>query len=163
MIVICDTSCISALIQVDLTDILPKLFGEIIVPEPVYSELQALNDFGSGMPEISLTPWLKIKIAAPNNLLARLLTELDEGEAHAIALAVELNADLLIIDERRGRAVAESLKIPYTGLGGVLIRAKTFGLIKEVKVVLDRIEREAKFYLSEKARNVILKAAGETI
>ena len=76
---------------------------------------------------------------------------------------MELKADLLIIDERKGRLMAQSLHLAYTGLGGVLIRAKAMGLIPEVKECLDRIEREANFFLSKDAREVILRAAGEAV
>lgn len=109
MIVISDTSCISAFIQTGLTNLLPQLFGEVIIPETVLKELQVLSDFGVDVSWLPTTPWLKVKRATPNALLAQLLNDLDEGEAHAIALAVELNADLLIIDERKDRHVAESL------------------------------------------------------
>lgn len=161
MIVISDTTCISALIQTGLTDLLPALFGEVIIPESVLHELQALSDFGVDVSLLSTSPWLKMKRAQPNALLTQLLTNLDEGEAYAIALAVELKADLLIIDERKGRLMAQSLQLTYTGLGGVLIRAKAMGLIAEVNAVLDRIEKEAHFFLSKSAREVILRAAGE--
>lgn len=163
MIVISDTSCISAFIQTDLTSLLPQLFGEVIVPEPVLLELQALSDFGIDVSWLPAAAWLKVKKATPNALLTQLLSNLDEGEAHAIALSVELNADLLIIDERKGRQVAESLHLAYTGLGGILLRAKSVGLIPEVKTILDRIEQEAYFFLSKGARDVILRAAGEII
>ena len=161
MIVVSDTSCLSALIQTGQTELLPQLFGEVIIPEPVFRELQALSDFGVDVSLLSAAPWLKIMKATPNALLSGLLTNLDEGESHAIALSIELSAELLIIDERKGRKMAESLHLTYTGLGGVLLRAKALGLIPHVKEMLDRIEKEAGFFLSTNARAVILKAAGE--
>ena len=57
---------------------------------------------------------------------------LDEGEASAIALAVELKADLLIMDESEGRQVAGSMNLTYTGLGGILIKAKAAALIRSI-------------------------------
>ncbi len=67
----------------------------------------------------------------------------------------------MILDEKKGRKVAQSLQLPFTGLGGVLIRAKQSGLISEVREYLTKIEVETGFYLSAAAKGVILKAAGE--
>lgn len=117
MTVVSDTSSISALIQIGLTELLQQLFSEITIPEPVFKELQALEEFGHDVSWLEVTPWIKIIPASPGEDLSQRLEELDEGEAHAIALSIELQADLLIIDERKGRRVAESLGLPYTGLG----------------------------------------------
>lgn len=161
MIVISDTSCLSALIQTDYIDLLPQLFGEVIVPAPVFEELQALSHFGVDISFLTDVSWLKIVHATPCVLLSKLIEALDAGEAHAIALSVELKADLLIIDERKGRLMAESLHVVFTGLGGVLLRAKTSGLIQAVAPLLHQIENKAGFRLSPKAQSIILKAAGE--
>ena len=64
--------------------------------------------------------------------------ELDIGEAEAIALAVEIQADQVLIDERRGRLVASRLNLRYTGILGILVEAKSQGLIAEVKPLLDQ-------------------------
>lgn len=162
MIVVSDTSCLSALIQTGQMELLPQLFGEVIIPDAVFREIQALSNFGVDVSWLPAIPWLRIMQATPSALLTRLLSDLDAGEAHAIALSIELSADLLIIDERKGRQMAESLHLTYTGLGGVLLRAKAMKLIPEVKIMLDRIEKESGFFLGKNARTVILNAAGES-
>jgi uncharacterized protein len=161
MIVVSDTSCLSALIQTDHIELLPQLFGEVIVPAPVFEELMALSNFGVDVSFLSTVSWLKIIHASPSVLLNNLMETLDVGEAHAIALSVELAADLLIIDERKGRLIAESLQLVFTGLGGVLLRAKAAGLIEAVAPLLSQFENKAGFRLSPKARSIILEAAGE--
>ncbi|MCB0562167.1 MAG: DUF3368 domain-containing protein [Phaeodactylibacter sp.] len=80
-----------------------------------------------------------------NDLYKKLLTSLDRGEAEAIALAIEVKADLLLIDERKGRDVADSLGIRKTGTLGVLIRAKEKGLLSKVKPEMDRLVKETRF------------------
>lgn len=163
MIVISDTSCLSALIRANQTALLPQIFGAVIIPESVFVELQGLSEFGVDVSWIASASWIKIASATPNDLLSKLLLDLDTGEAHAIALAVELQADLLIIDELKGRQVAQALNLPFTGLGGVLIRAKALGLIQSIALSLSVIEDKAGFYLSKGAKKAILQAAGETI
>lgn len=95
--------------------------------------------------------------------LLHLLTILDEGEANAIALAIELKSELLIIDEYEGRKIATQLKLQITGVGGILVRAKLRNFVPEVKPLLDKMLSDANFYLSEKVYNEILKQANELL
>jgi uncharacterized protein len=74
---------------------------------------------------------------------------------------MEVTADYLIIDEKKGRIVANSLHLPVIGLGGILIQAKGIGIIESVKTLLDLIKSETGFYLSQKAYEIILRGAGE--
>jgi predicted nucleic acid-binding protein len=94
-------------------------------------------------------------------MIASLQLEVDEGEAEAIALAFELNADLLLIDERIGRAVASRLGIRFIGLLGVLIEARHKGLILAVKPVLDELIAGAGFWVTRELYDSVLRAAGE--
>lgn len=121
----------------------------------------ALSAFGIDVSTLEATDWIQVRKASHTPLLLELLEKLDEGEAHAIALSVELDADLLIIDEKKGRQIAESLGLQYTGLGGVLLRAKSIGLIENVGGILKQIQKEAGFFISPAAQKIILEAAGE--
>ncbi|MCC6414020.1 MAG: DUF3368 domain-containing protein [Saprospiraceae bacterium] len=161
MIVVSDTTSISALFLINRINLLEQLFKEVVIPEPVFSELLALEGFGKNVDALRGSTWLSIRKATPSTTLSQLLDNLDEGEAHAIAIALELNADLLIIDERKGRKQAELMKLTYTGLGGVLLRAKSAGLIPLIAPVLDDLKVQAGFYLSESVREILLQAADE--
>ena len=87
--------------------------------------------------------------------------QLDPGEAEAIALALELKSDLLLLDERRARTVASRLALRVVGLLGMLIEAKQKGLLPLVRPVLDDLEVKAGFWITETLRARILQVAGE--
>jgi uncharacterized protein len=94
-------------------------------------------------------------------LVEQLLGDLDPGEAEAIALAIEQQADLLVIDERKGREVAKRHQLPIIGLLGILTIAKRRGLIPAVKPLVDRLVEEADFYVSEKLLATVLASVQE--
>ena len=91
--------------------------------------------------------------------MARLLaTTLDPGEAEAIALALEMSADLILMDERDGRSAAERAGLPVTGVLGVLLRAKNEGQIQLIKPEVDALRTRARFFLSARLQE---KAFGD--
>lgn len=89
------------------------------------------------------------------------LRDLDVGEAESIALAVELGAQALLIDERRGRRIAERHGLRCLGLAGVTLMAKQKGIIPSVSDLLDDLESNARFYLATDLKREIIKRAGE--
>lgn len=105
--------------------------------------------------------WIQSRAISDLVLLEALSNELDPGEAAAIVLAIELGADKIVIDERRGRSVAERLNLDYIGILGVLIEAKTQGLILEVKPLLDSLVRQAGFWISQPLYESVLRSVEE--
>jgi len=162
MLVISDTSCLSALTQTKHLHLLKILYKSITIPTVVYNELAVLADFGTDTSVLQESTWLKIQTPLNTMLVSNLMLELHEGEAHAIALAIELDADLIIVDDYEARKAAANLGLHITGLGGVLIEAKKQSLIIKVKPLLDQIVNDAGFYLSTQVYNRILQFAGES-
>ena len=153
MIVVSDTSCISNLLTVQHAHLLHLLFGEVIIPPAVEIELQR---FHPDLPAF-------LKQASPQNtpLLSKLALELGAGEAEAICLACELKADRLLIDEKHGRKVALREGLAIIGIVGVLVTAKQKGFLLSIRALLDRLETEAGFRLSQAVRSSVLQAVGE--
>ncbi len=158
MIVVSDTSPITNLIRIDQLDLLQQLFEIVIIPRKVYEEL---SEYETQKDEIDNRTWIFIKDVENSIEVNELEDKLDIGEAEAIVLAKELKAAFLIIDERKGRKIAEEKGLHIVGLLGVLISAKTKGYLKELKPLLDKLVYEIGFRVSEKLYKKILEEVGE--
>jgi predicted nucleic acid-binding protein len=161
MIVVSDTSPITNLAIVGYLDILQKLYGGIVIPQAVVQEITAVAPRLTSALDILTLDWLHSREITDQVLVASLELELDRGEAEAIALAIELKADLLMLDERRGRAVARRMGLKFVGLLGALIEAKQTGLVPAVKPVLDDLATKAGFRISRELYARVMQAAGE--
>ena len=163
MLVASNTSPISNLAIVGRLQLLRSQFGELWIPNAVKHELDhfrhadALKEVEQAFQE----GWIKTKPLASDGVARLLEATLDPGEAEAIALALELRADLILLDERDGRAAAERAGLPVTGLLGVLLRAKKHGQVESVREELDRLRTRARFFISEALTAKVLLAAGE--
>lgn len=158
MIVVSNTSPINNLASVNQLGLLQQLYENIIIPEAVYQELTTVPV--SGSQEVQTLSWFKKQNITNTKLVKNLNLELDRGEAEAITLALEINAELLLIDERLGRIVASRLGIEFTGVLGVLLEAKSKGLIAQVKPLLDQL-RISGFWMREQLYNQVLNLANE--
>jgi predicted nucleic acid-binding protein len=160
-LVISDTSPVRALAELGHLTWLQTLFERVVVPPGVVAELQTPP---RGLPPLDVGAWPFLTIQAPTNRarVTELQSILDSGEAEAIALAEELRADVVLIDELAGRNVARQCGFAVLGTLGVLLRAKQERLCTEVRPLLDRLQREIHFFMSASLRQSILQLAGET-
>lgn len=163
MIVISDTSAITNLAAIQHLQLLPQLYNQVAIPEAVYRELAEIDPPVPGTLEVQTSPWLKVRQVVDRVMVERLQVEvrLDPGESEAIALAMELKADLLLIDERRGKAEADRLGIRITGLLGILVEAKQKNLIVAVKPLMDALIATSNFRVSSALYNQILDIVDE--
>ncbi len=114
--------------------------------------------------EVQTLPWIQKQAVIDSQRVIWIQETqegIDLGEAEAIVLALELKADLLLMDERRGRIVATSYGLQITGLLGVLLQAKRKMLIPSVKVLMDQLMDQANFRVSSKLYTTIIQSAGE--
>jgi predicted nucleic acid-binding protein len=141
MIVISDTTPILSLIKIDRLKILEELYKKIIIPKAVYDELIINIDYQDEIDIIKRCTFIQIENVEENLSVVLLQRELklDRGESEAIVLAKNINADLIIIDERKARRIAKDVGLKVTGTLGILVEAKQQGLIKELKSLLDEL------------------------
>ena len=143
-----DTSPLRYFIVIGLADILPQILGPIVIPQGVESELShpsapsAVREWMAAKPA-----WLSVKAASePDAVLSAFL---DRGEAEAIILAAESGCDFLLMDERRGRQIAEDRGLAVIGTLGVLLEASKRGLVAHPMSVIDQL-RTAGFRASRR-------------
>ena len=159
MIVVSDTTPLRHLIAIGEVDLLQTIFGAVIVPEVVWSELQSESTPAAVKAWIREAPeWLQVRasgVPTPEDFEVERFDQLDSGEQAAIRLAVELRADFLLIDEADGRTFALGLGLPVTGTLGLLERADVLGLLADLPATLAQLEASG-FYLSARLREAVV-------
>jgi len=150
--VVADTSPLIALHQLGQLSLLQRLFGEVLVPPAVERE---------ATPSLPERPaWIRTVTPAQPISSEVLRASLGPGESEALSLALELRADIVILDERQARRLALGLGLPVVGTAGILLRAKRAGLIPAVRPLLDEL-LGFEFRLSPAIRAKVLEDAGE--
>jgi len=156
--VISNTTPIITLLSISKLEILKDIYGEIIIPEAVYFEIESGKN-KSFYSDISKFDWINI-LAIKDTEPLKYLNDLDKGEADVIVLANELKADLVIIDERVGREYAKHFNLNLTGTVGILLKAKELGIIGELKPLLCLMTKNG-IWLHKKLIDKILATANE--
>ena len=135
MIVISDTTPILSLLKAGCLGLLEKLYGNVLIPQAVYRELAENPAYLEEARIIKATEFLSV--AAVENIksveVLRSVTGLDAGESEALIMYDEKNADLLLMDEHKGRRVAKQLKVKYIGTAGILMLAYDKGHIGQAE------------------------------
>ncbi len=160
MIVVANAGPLIALAQIGHLHILPALYGEIHIPPAVRKEVLGYGRERPGAAEVSAAPWIRLDHVRDRTAIQLLLERLDAGESAAIVLALELKADLLLIDEARRRRIAEARGLSKTGTVGTLLAAKQHGFLPAVTPLLDSL-LAAGFRLSPELYHSACLLAGE--
>ncbi len=127
-IVISDTSSLILFHKIGELDLLKKGYHNILTTPEVVEE------FSEQLPE-----WIKIKVVKEKKYQEFLETQVDLGEASAIALAKEMDSPLLLLDDLKARKLANKLNLKFTGTLGVINKAKQIGVIEKVKPFIDKL------------------------
>lgn len=127
-IVISDSSILIIFHKIKEFSILQKVYGELITTPEI------INEFGEDIPD-----WIKILSVKDRKYQELLETQVDVGEASAIALAAEYDEVLLLLDDLKAWKLAARLKLKVTGTLGIISKAKQLLIIKQVKPLIDKL------------------------
>ena len=156
-IIISNATPIITLCSVNHEFILKNLFGRIIISSAVDKELKALDKPGANFSEFE---WVDV-VSVKNDEIVNILTkDIDKGESETIALAKQMNADVVIIDESAGYQIAKLFDLPVVRTLSLLKVAKEKNIIKEIRPVLDEMVQKGRWY-SDRVVIKFLREVGE--
>ncbi len=162
MIVVSNTSPLTNLAAIGQFHLLEQLYGTIHIAEAVFGELNFGGRRWPGSREVESASWFERHHVQNQALVTSLRRDLDAGEAETIALALELESDLVLMDEREGRHWAQRHGLHLVGILGLLIEAKAKGFIENARFQLDALRSRAGFFLSDPLYDEVLRLAGES-
>ncbi|MBD5545058.1 MAG: DUF3368 domain-containing protein [Lachnospiraceae bacterium] len=159
MIIVSDTTPIISLLKINRLDLLEKLFGEVLIPNAVYEELTADKRFIDEAKMLFNVSYIKsVSVSNPEAVrILRMATGLDQGESEAIVLTDELKADILLMDEAKGRKISGQMGITIMGTIGLLISAYEDRIItsEEVRRCIDDLQRSGR-HIGERHYQMLL-------
>ena len=158
-----NTSPVSNLARIRQLDLLKHQFQKLWIPASVSEELSVHPDESSrtAIESAIREGWMEVAPVPSSPLLKTLLMHLHRGVAEAIALATEMNADVVLIDELEGRQFAMQAGLSVTGVLGVLLRAKKTGHIAALKPLIGALRADARFFIAPTLEARVLSEAGE--
>lgn len=163
-LVISNASTLIHLAGIGRLALLKEFYGRITIPSAVWREVVEEGKGRAGAIEVEKAlqvGWLEVVSPGDEPLLRLLRRDLDEGEAEVIALAVNRQADLVLLDESEARRIAELYGLVKTGVIGVLMRAKYEGKVQSLQAELDKLRHQAGFWIDDGLYHQALRTAGE--
>ena len=161
MIVVSNTTPLIGLASIQKFYLLQQLFGEIYIPQAVYDEAVAVGrELGGAKREILAAKWIKPQPVKDRLAVDVLLDQLDLGEAETIVLARELNADWVMMDEKKGRRKLDQLDIKKIGTVGILLKAKQVGFVSVIRPDIEILHQQG-FSISQSVIDEVLRQAHE--
>jgi uncharacterized protein len=161
VIVIADTSVILNLCCVEQEKLLPALFQQVVIPPAVRLEFQRAAHIYTRFAGLTLPDWIREQPPREIPEAIRRAAYLDAGEIAAIALALEMSADAVLIDETAGRRAARDLGLTTIGVVGILVRARQTGILPAIEPVFEQLNQKANFWLAPEIREEALRSVGE--
>jgi predicted nucleic acid-binding protein len=146
-VVVVDSSCLIALSKIGRLDILQQLFERIAIPQAVYREVVVKGHERPGSAEVGNAQWIAVHTVSNTLAVQALQLTLGAGESESIVLAEELNADMVILDDRRARQSALELTLPVVGTLAVLTHAREQGYVQDLPATLAAL-RAAGFHFA---------------
>jgi uncharacterized protein len=161
MIIVSDTTPLIRLASIGRLELLQELFGEVYILRAVFDETVTFGRENSKAKQlVSNASWIHVVEVKDRLAVNVLLDEMDLGEVETIVLASEMNADWVLMDEKKGRRKLSQLNIPKIGTLGILLKAKELNLIPVLKPEIEELQK-SEFSISPLLVEEILDAAGE--
>jgi uncharacterized protein len=161
MIIVSNTSPLTNLAAIGQFDLLRCLYTHIHIAPGVWKELNAKGGTWPGRDEVATANWIERHTIQNQALVIALQRDLHRGEAESIALAFEIQADLVLLDEKEARHGAQRLGLPVIGVVGILLEAKNRSLLEAIRPCLNALRQTAGFYLHQALYDQALTLAGE--
>ncbi len=158
--IISNSSPIIHLAKIGRLNLLHEFYETITVPNAVYEECVTEGREREEISAIRNADWLHVCNVTNRNLVRLLISELDRGESEAIALALEKNAGLILLDDAEAREKARIYNLNITGVIGILLRARHEGKIRSFREVMDQLISTG-FWIGERSKRRFLAEAGE--
>jgi uncharacterized protein len=157
---VADTSPLIFLAKLNRLDLLREGAEEVLVPRAVVEEVRQYQDEACRRIEEALDLWLRVRPVRDSQVVEVLLADLDPGEAETIALALEVRAERVIMDDLDGRRLCRRVGLTAVGTLGLLLAARLRGDLPSLRAEIERLERGG-FRVGESLRKTVLEAAGE--
>lgn len=158
MKVIADSSFLIALAAIDALSLLPRIFSEVFIPEAVYAEVVIRGAGLPGAEEVARAAWIKrIAVKDTDKTKTYRAERLGMGEAEALALAEELQAEVLLVDDERAWVVAQRQGIAYLRSTELMIEAHRRGLLDTATAESKLVDLGRKRWISEAVLEVALR------
>ena len=163
MPVVSNTSPVLNLAIIGQLALLRDQCGEVWIPPAVLEELRVEEDLpgSQSVREAMEAGWLQVKAVKDRALVQVLQRDLDKGEAEAIALAVQVGAECILLDEKEGRRAAKSLGLKVTGVLGILLRAWREGELPSLREAMAELHERAGFRIGAELAAALLRESGE--
>jgi len=162
MTVVADASILISLSSIGQLTLLHERFPEgVLIPPAVWREVVEEGRERPGGRDVAEADWVIVQNVTALEIVQLLRGELDEGETEAIALAHQVGARIVLLDERNGRRAAKQLDLKVLGTIGVLIWARRSGRVKSLRDALDALQAQAHFRLSQRLYERALSEVGE--
>jgi hypothetical protein len=161
MIVVSDTTPLIGLASIGRLELLRELFEEVYIPQAVFDETVTHGrEESRAKREVASSDWIHIVEVKDRLAVNVLLDEMDLGEVETIVLASEMNADWVLMDEKKGRRKLSQLNIPKIGTLGILLKAKQLELIPLLRPEIEELQKSG-FSISPSIVEAVLDMAGE--
>jgi predicted nucleic acid-binding protein len=151
--VVSNSSPLIALVRIERFDLVPALLQSVVIPPAVAREI------APSIPD--LPPWVSVRVPSGRSSVPTLRGRLGAGEREAIALAVAINAEAIVLDDLPARRAAEAAGLSVVGTLGLLLEAKRKGVLDAIRPELDKLLASS-FFLSEQLYDKLLRLAGES-